>query len=76
MFLLNVGSHKNYTAPHPRRWHSSKEEIPLNIKSTSADLGSPSKGTWSDKSEGAEEEGMETGPSLSGKEEWSTYTQT
>jgi hypothetical protein len=22
-FLLNVGSHKNYTAPHPRKRHSS-----------------------------------------------------
>jgi hypothetical protein len=28
-----------------------KEEIPLNIKSTSADQGTPSKGTWSDKRE-------------------------
>jgi hypothetical protein len=22
-FLRNVGLHKNYTAPHPKRWHSS-----------------------------------------------------
>jgi hypothetical protein len=36
-----------------------KEEIPLKIKSTSADQGTPSKGTWSDKTERAEEEEKE-----------------
>jgi hypothetical protein len=46
-----------------------KEEIHLNIKSTSADQVTPSMGTWSDKRERAEEEGMETNPSPSGKEE-------
>jgi hypothetical protein len=37
-----------------------KEEIPLNIKCTSADQVTSSKGTGSDKKERAEEEGMET----------------
>jgi hypothetical protein len=27
MFLRNVGSHKIYTAPHPRRRHSSKPKM-------------------------------------------------
>jgi hypothetical protein len=46
-----------------------KEEIPLRIKSTSADQGSPSKGSRSDKTERAKEEGMETDPSPSEKKE-------
>jgi hypothetical protein len=37
-----------------------KEEIPLNIKSTSANEGTHLKGTWSDKMERAKGEGMET----------------
>jgi hypothetical protein len=41
-----------------------KEEIPLHIKSISADLGTPSKGTRSDKRERTENEGMEIDPPL------------
>jgi hypothetical protein len=39
-----------------------KEEITPSIKSTSADQGTPSEGTWSDNKENAKEEGMETDP--------------
>jgi hypothetical protein len=46
-----------------------KEEIHLNIKSTSADQGTSSKGTWSDKREKDEEEGRETDPSPSEEKE-------
>jgi hypothetical protein len=27
LFLQNVGSQKIYTAPHPRRWHSSEAKL-------------------------------------------------
>jgi hypothetical protein len=40
-----------------------REEIPPSTKSTSADQGTSLKGTWSDKKETADEEGMETDPS-------------
>jgi hypothetical protein len=46
-----------------------RKEIPLNVKSTSADQGTPSKGTRSDKRERAEEEGMETDSCPSKKKE-------
>jgi hypothetical protein len=42
-----------------------KEETPPSIKSTSADQGTPLKGTLSDKKEKAKEEGMEPDPSPS-----------
>jgi hypothetical protein len=45
-----------------------EEEIPLSIKSTSAEHRTPSKGTWSDK-RGAKEKWMQTDPSPSEKKE-------
>jgi hypothetical protein len=45
-----------------------REEIPLNIKSTSLDQGTSLKGAGSDKKKTAKEEGMETDPSLVNKE--------
>jgi hypothetical protein len=41
------------------------EKISLNIKSTSADQGTPLKEIWFDKKERVKEEGMETDPSPS-----------
>jgi hypothetical protein len=46
-----------------------EEEIPLSIKSTSAEQGTPSKGTWPDKRQRVKEEGMETDPFPSEKKE-------
>jgi hypothetical protein len=50
-----------------------KEKIPLNVKSTSADQVTPSKGTQSDKRDRVEEEGMETDPSPSGQNTHTRY---
>jgi hypothetical protein len=62
----SVSEREGYGTPTPsndqRGAADAKEKTPLNIKSTSADQGTPSMGTWSDKKEKAEGEGMAKRP--------------
>jgi hypothetical protein len=53
-----------------------KEAIPPSTESTCAEQGTPSKGTWSDKKERAEGEGMETNPSPREEKDRTKHTET